>query len=125
MKYQKCLLCFGLIVVSTVILYLLLTNEYLILKSIYTPVTSLVSISNPIEEIISGINLNYSQPLFQSHLSPCHPYLHIHLYTQNLSSLKDPSKLILLGNGFFGDENWGINMKAKSPIERSKTNLIY
>ena len=63
---------------------------------------------------------NFSQPLFQSHPFPYYPHLPIHIYTQNLTSLRNISKLILLGNEYFGDTRWGLNVKGKPSAEISK-----
>jgi len=51
-----------------------------------------------------------------------YPHLPIHMFTQNLSAMKNISKLILLGNGFFGDEKWGLQAIGNSPNELSKLN---
>jgi hypothetical protein len=127
MKYQKCLLYFGVSVIITILFYLLFTEQHLILHSIRIPVatlksskTNIYSISNPIGEIILKTDSKSLQPLFQSYPSAYYPHIPIHIYTQNLTSLKDSSKLILLGNGFFGEERWGLNTEGKSPLERSK-----
>lgn len=68
---------------------------------------------------------NVSEPLFQPRLTPYYPYIPIHMYSQNLSGLKNTSKLILLGNGFFGDATWGVGGTGKSSSTRSKKTRIH
>ncbi|CAF0980177.1 unnamed protein product [Rotaria sordida] len=126
-KYPKYFLNFCLIIIGTTILYLLSTNSYFYNLQLVQIDWSISSNSHNNVDLISNIikekenmwkiNLQFSQPLFQSRLSPYHPYLPIHIYTQNLSSLRNISKLILLGNEFFGDETWGLHTREKSSQE--------
>jgi hypothetical protein len=71
----------------------------------------------------SRIDLNYSQSSFQSIIPSFHPHLPIHIFTQNLTSLPNVTKLILLANGFFGDAKWGLNAMEKSSQDLSKNKL--
>ncbi|CAF3419354.1 unnamed protein product [Rotaria socialis] len=84
--------------------------------------TKAPSISNVIQKETnsSKIDLQVAQPLFQSRTSSYYPHLPIHIYNQNLSSLRNRSKLILMGNGFFGDGSWGLNTKTGTSTELSK-----
>ena len=107
----------GLIIV---LLYLLLTDQY-------QPLLQLVNIQlivhRPIdllEENLTLTNDNRSDAPFQSRLSSWYPHLPIHMFTQDLSSLTNTTKLILIGNGFFGDRNWGIAVSGRSSAEISK-----
>jgi hypothetical protein len=72
----------------------------------------------------SIIDLNYPQSLFQSTISTHHPHLPIHIFTQNVTSLPNVTKLILLANGFFGDEKWGLSAMGKSSQELSKNTKL-
>ncbi|CAF1334288.1 unnamed protein product [Adineta steineri] len=129
MKYPKRFLFLCCISIITTIFYLLYGSSYsTALQSIPIPFTLLFlsdvipfSLSSHVKRSkkFSTINLNDSQPLFQSRFYSDYPYLPIHIYTQNLTSLKNISKLILLGNGIFGDRKWGL-----SSIGQSSTNLM-
>lgn len=71
------------------------------------------------ENNISRIDFKNPQPIFQPLISSYYPQLPIHMFNQNLTTLKNETKLILLGNGFFGSENWGL-----SSIEQPSTELM-
>lgn len=51
---------------------------------------------------------------YQPSISPYHPHLPILLLTENFTSLKNTTKLILLANGFFDSEKWGLNSMDQS-----------
>jgi len=104
-----CILILGLAVVS---LYFLFSNQYdTIIHKLKIPFQKLNLSKN--ESIIDEqIPLNFT---FESRLSSTYPYLPIHIYTQNLSLLnKKNSKLILVGNGFFGTRSWNLFEKNES-----------
>ena len=86
------------------------------------------------EEYRQAINIRYGKILnrskadliyspvssFQPSISPYHPHLPIHLFTQNITSLKNVTKLILLANDFFEHQQWGLNPMEKSSTQLSK-----
>ncbi|CAF1520848.1 unnamed protein product [Rotaria sordida] len=55
---------------------------------------------------------------FETRFSNIYPHLPIHIFTQNLSLVDNTSKLILLGNGFFGDRNWRFAVPGRSSTEK-------
>jgi hypothetical protein len=114
-KYTKyfCLLILGL---STVFIYFLLTNHYIsVIQSIHVPFAQ--SYRSPDKILIT--NNTESNFTFESRLSEFYPRLPIHIFTQNLSLIGNRSKLILIGNGFFGDRDWGIASSGRSSREIS------
>jgi hypothetical protein len=128
MEYEKyfkyfCLLILGL---STVVVYLILTNHYTsILQSLNIPFRISDKSKNFISENISLINQTENIFKFESHLSDYYPRLPIHIFTQNLSLISNITKLILLGNGFFGDRDWGFAAPGRSSTQISKNYSIY
>jgi len=124
-----------LIVLSIVIFYLFFNKQFfLILQSIQIPILTIKSSDQNIHSTsgrirrknnISRTDLKFPRPLFQSYVPSYYPYLPIHIFTQNLTSLNNVSKLILLGNEFFGDQKWGIGGIGKSSTEISKNYRIY
>jgi hypothetical protein len=121
MEYQKYLKYFCLLILSlcTVVIYFLLTNHYtLVLRSLNIPYTSVDLYSSEIL-LINQTNNNFT---FESRVSDYYPRLPIHIFTQNLSFIDNTSKLILIGNGFFGDRDWGIAKPNRSSREIS-TNI--
>ena len=60
---------------------------------------------------------------FQSRLSSYYPHIPVHIFTQNLTSKHNRTKLILLANPFFGDAAWGFQFNDKSSIELSKIRI--
>lgn len=58
---------------------------------------------------------------FPASLDNFYPHLPIHIYTKTIPLNVNKSKLILLGNGFFGDRSWGIPGVDKNSSETSKT----
>ena len=106
--------------------YLLFDKQYFpILKSIEIPpiLTSKSSdrnIYSKYDRIRKENNISKIDFKFQSLIPSYYPQLPIHMFTQNLSSLRNQSKLILLGNGFFGDEKWGLRAVGKTSTEISK-----
>ena len=125
MRYRSWFAFCLLLIVIIVIFYSFYTEEYfIILPSLQIPTTAFLSSHTNLHSLSDLLaianNSEYSQPLFQSRLSPYYPRLPIHIYTQNVTSLKGPAKLILLGNGFFGDKTWGFSAIGKSPTELSK-----
>ncbi len=109
---------------SIVISSLLLTNTNhytLLLKTLDIPFKK----SNKTVNNISKINQINISSTFESRVSEYYPRLPIHIYTQDLSSIGNTSKLILLGNGFFGDRTWGTFRSGQSSTEQSKNYSIY
>jgi hypothetical protein len=68
---------------------------------------------------ISTLELLPSIKQFESRISDYYPRLPIHIHTQNISLIGNTSKLILLGNGFFGERDWGIASSKRSSTEIS------
>jgi len=124
-------------IVVIVILYLLYTDQYfsiiqsipICLESFSFCDTNAHLTSRRIKKVkkIPRIGSNISQPLFQSHIHSYYPHLPIHIYTQNLTALENTTKLILLGNGIFGDKKWGLDGGGRSPgeISQKQTHLMY
>jgi hypothetical protein len=127
MEIQKYIKYIGLVILclSTVIIYFLLTNRYTsVVQSLNFPfIISYTSVD--ISENITTINETISNLPFESRLSNWYPHLPIHIFTQNLSLLSDTSKLILIGNGFFGDRDWGVAPPGRSSTEISTSNIDY
>jgi hypothetical protein len=130
MEYQKYFKQFCLFAFGTLILYLFITNDSINkIRSLQIPfITKLYSLNSLFAQNISSINqtndsindsLSSPKP-FESRISDHYPRLPIHIYTQNLTLTGNKTKLILLGNGFFGDRNWGIGAPGKSSAEHSK-----
>ncbi len=119
-----------MIILSIIIFYLIFDKQYFLsskLIKIFVVKTesSDTNVRSTFDYIrkennISRINLKFSQPLFQSSIPSYYPRLPIHIFTQNLTSLKNVTKLILLGNEWFGYKNWGIGGIGKSSTELSK-----
>jgi len=61
---------------------------------------------------------------FESRVSDYYPHLPIHIFTQNLSLIGNTTKLILIGNSFFGDRDWGISVPGRSSTQISKKGSI-
>jgi hypothetical protein len=119
MRFQRCLsFCICWITISTIIICLLFTNEY-----IFESVEIFFSTSSPSCNTSDHDGGNISRSEFKSHIPDYYPYLPIHIYTQNLTSMRNTTKLILLANGFFGNANWGLNSIGKSSKELSKNEL--
>jgi hypothetical protein len=124
MEYQKYLKYFCLLILSlcTVVIYFLLTDHYtLVLRSLNIPYTSVDLYSSEIL-LINQTNNNFT---FESRVSDYYPRLPIHIFTQNLSFIDNTSKLILIGNGFFGDRDWGIAKPNRSSREISTNNELF
>lgn len=82
----------------------------------------MMQIPNPLKSKIinSEASFNYT---FKSRLSSVYPYLPIHMYSQNLSLLRNKSKLILVGNAFFGDRTWKI-FKKTDTLKETMNSLL-
>ena len=57
---------------------------------------------------------------FQSPLPQHYPQLSMLIETQNLTMLKNRTKLILLGNGFFDDPVWNFAFPGQTSFQMSK-----
>lgn len=104
----------------TVSLYLLLTNHY---QPIFQLIKiRLIAYKRPEISLDNQTITTTEAPVavpFTSRLSPWYPHLPIHIFTQNVSRLSNTTKVILLGNGFFGDRNWGIPTASGSSSQMS------
>ncbi len=125
-KYFK---YFCILALSTVLIYFIVTKNHIhtlttlnipfILSYVPTDLYFVnTSISNQTNNSI--VDLSFSTKQFEARLSDYYPRLPIHIYTQNLSLIGNTSKLILLGNGFFGDRGWdGLVSAGKSSTQIS------
>ncbi|CAF0797699.1 unnamed protein product [Rotaria sordida] len=127
MEYQKYFKYFCLFVLCTFLFYLFVTNDYTrILVSLKIPFITSLNIINSSRENSLIINLTNNSIIelssitnqFETRLSDYYPHLPIHIFTQNLSLTGNTSKLILLGNGFFGTRDWGIASSSRSSTEK-------
>ncbi len=125
---RKYLLYLCLIVVIIIIFYFLFDTKYFsILQSIQIPTSIIKSFDKNIhltsDQIRKENNISRIYLKFSPSIPSYYPLLPIHIFTQNLTSLKNQSKLILLGNEFFGDQQWGLNTIGKSSTELSNKKL--
>lgn len=105
--------------VTILALYFLLTNQYRpLFKLINTELVDHRSIELEHENQTDTYE-NRSNVEFQSRVSAWYPHLSIHMFTQNLSLLSNTTKLILIGNPFFGDRNWGMAIPGRTSQEIS------
>lgn len=128
MEYKKYLKYIFLLIlsVSTVVVYLSFTNHYSsILQSLRIPFILSYARFNLLSKNISKINQTQINLIFESRLSDYYPRLPIHIFTQNLSLIHNKTKLILIGNSFFGDRNWGgFAAPGQSSTKIRKKNLL-
>lgn len=105
-----CILIFGIVIFG---FYFLVSNRYVdITHTLKIPFVILNFSTNTNKPVTIQYLSNYT---FESRLSSTYPYLPIHIYAQNLSLLnKNKSKLIYVGNGFFGGRSWGFFEKNES-----------
>jgi hypothetical protein len=68
-------------------------------------------------------NFQMDSPLkpFENRWPVHHPYLPIHMYTNDVRMNNTQRKLILLGNAFFGDRTWSIALSNRSSTDISKS----
>mgnify|MGYP006897135787 CR=1 FL=1 len=135
MEYSKYFKHFLLLSLGIFLAYTFIINRYTaILKTIRLPFKLSPRRSNVSLNSISLINqsnnsiFEYSSIVrpsieFKSRLSRYYPHLPIHIFTQNLSLVDNASKLILLGNGFFGDRHWGIAPPGQSSTTKSNKHI--
>ena len=118
-KYIK-YICLFFLGSTTTILYLVLTNNYTsLIRSLKIPSIwpyRSVGLFAENTTVINGTKFNSS---FESRLSNWYPHLPIHIFSQSITSIGNTSKLILIGNGFFGGRNWGIAVPGRSSVEMS------
>jgi len=119
-----------LIVLIIIIFYFLFDTKYFsILQSIQIPTSIIKSFDTNIhltsDQIRKENNISKIYLKFSPSIPSYYPQLPIHIFTQNLTSLKNQSKLILLGNEFFGDQQWGLNTIGKSSTELSNKKIKY
>ncbi len=117
-----------MIVLIIIIFYFLFDTKYFsILQSIQIPTSIIKSFDKNIhltsDQIRKENNISRIYLKFSPSIPSYYPQLPIHIFTQNLTSLKNQSKLILLGNEFFGDQQWGLNTIGKSSTELSNKKL--
>lgn len=58
---------------------------------------------------------------YRARLSPFYPHLTSIIETENFTTLKNKTKLILLANGFFSNPTWGF---ASSSLDTSKKTVF-
>lgn len=135
MEYAKFIKIFGVTAICTFIFYLFVTNHYdiLIFQSLKLKIPSInfPAMSNSLSNISIQVNATNESSSsssrtfeFENLVSNYYPRLSIHIFTQNISLIGNSSKLILLGNGFFGDRNWGLGMSSKSSTQKSKLKIF-
>ena len=102
---------------------LIIVAFYFLLTDQYRPFFRLNKIqSNARQPVV--VEGNRSHAKFESRLSTWYPHLPIHVFTQDLSSLSNTTKVILIGNSFFGARNWDIPVLSRSSAEISKRILL-
>lgn len=113
-------ICIFILCLSSVLIYLSLTNNYTSLfQRLNIP---FIFAHTPFEinfENSTIINQTKPESTFESRVSEYYPRLPIHIFTQNLSLLTNTTKLILIGNGFFGSRGWGIVGSKQSSTQIS------
>ncbi|CAF1203569.1 unnamed protein product [Rotaria sp. Silwood1] len=129
MEYQKIFKYFCLFILCTFLCYLLITNDYShILYSLKMPFITSNNTNNSLIKNFLIINQTNNSIVelssiiikkeFENRLSDYYPQLPIHIFTQNISLIGNTSKLILLGNGFFGGRDWGIASASQSSTQK-------
>lgn len=123
-KYGR-YICLFILFLSSILIYVSFTNNYTaFLHQFNIPsILSFTKIVN-ISENFTEINEIESNLTFESRLSTYHPRLPIHVFTQNISLLTNTTKVILIGNGFFGNRHWGIAVPGRSSTAISNKNLF-
>jgi hypothetical protein len=107
-----CLLILGL---STVFICFILTNHYV---SVIPSLVDVPFIQSYVSLDILPRNISIASE-FEFNF---YPRLPIHIFTQNLSLIGNSNKLILIGNGFFGDRNWRFFVPGRSS-QKISTNI--
>ena len=118
MEREKYFKQFGLLAVGTLLVYLIVTNQYgLALQSIRIPLidssdrartdSTTIKWTNETNVSSGSVSTSGVKP-FEVLLPDYYPRLPIHMYTHNATFTGNRSQLILLGNGFFGDRKWGL-----------------
>ncbi|CAF0938105.1 unnamed protein product [Adineta ricciae] len=129
MDYPKYFKYFCIFTLFILIVYAVITRPYsYALRSLHISLVELYTRRDPFStntSLVNGTNsvVNNDLPLvtseFHTRRSVYHPQLPIHIFTQNLSLIGNNSKLILLGNGFFGDRTWeGAGSGGKTSAQR-------
>ena len=123
MKCRKLSLCMLGFLAGTMLFYLVWSDRYGTMLGLL-PI-DLLNLMSDDRELDSSSDTNRSDddvPVipFQSRLSPYYPHIPVHIYTQNLTSEHNRTKLILLANPFFGDATWGFQFHNQSSVELSK-----
>ncbi|CAF4028024.1 unnamed protein product [Rotaria sordida] len=104
-----------------------ITNDYIdTLKPLKIPLITSFNIVNSStknflkidQENDSIFKLSSITNQFETRFYDYYPHLPIHIFTQNLSLIRNTSKLILLENGLYGDPNWRINALNQSSTEK-------
>ncbi|CAF1178640.1 unnamed protein product [Adineta steineri] len=124
MEYRKYFKYFCIFTSTTVLLYVILTKYYTNTLPLLLSYTKEYLNSNN-TSITNESKIEKIPPIkeFQSSLSNYHPRLPIHIFTQNLSLIGNTSKLILLGNGFFGDQTWEGSFRPNKTSTEKMTSL--
>jgi hypothetical protein len=114
-------------VVVTFFVYVTLTNQHgSFFESLpetfigfFAPVDSLKPSDHAIDEADNDTG-NDTMPPFRVRISDYYPRIPIHIYTHDIPSESNKSKLILFGNGFFGTRNWDGAFGGKTSAKISK-----
>jgi len=105
---------------TTFAVYLVLDNRYTIaLKSSNISIIMSHKSIDFIPVNISIINQT-NNSIFQSGVSNYYPNLPLYIFTQSLSLIGNRSKLILLGNTFFGDPTWRFFVPRNASTKTSR-----
>lgn len=113
--YWKIFVCLILVLFFT---YFTITNQY---EYIARTLSRRIYSSNTPKNLENiDVFANSTHKTLLKALDDYYPKLPIHIYTQTIPSTVNTSKLILLGNGFFGDRSWGIPGVNKNSSDTSK-----
>ena len=122
--------CFVFSLAFLVILFvpfLSFTNRYVsLLESLPKPLINIFTADESRTPTTSSINKtqnatsNKTAQPFRSRVSDYYPHIPIQIYTQDVPPQISPTKLILLGNGFFGTRNWDGSLEGNTSTKISK-----
>ena len=127
MDKRRCFVFSLAFFVITFVSCLTFTNQYAFfleslpkpLIDIFTAVDSPTPTNSSINKTENATSNNTAQP-FRSRVSDYYPRMPIHIYTQDIPPQSSPTKLILLGNGFFGTRNWDGSLEGNTSTKISK-----
>ena len=135
MDKKRCFISSSAFVIVTFFFYLTFTNQHDSLieswskpfVNIFAPLDTGRPSDNGVDEA-ENVTSNNTAPSFRARVSEYYPRIPIHIYTQNIPNESNTSKLILLGNGFFGVRNWDGALAGKTSTKISKilhSNILF